>query len=264
MSERIGWAAVGLLVALAVLGPWLGGDPTAQDLGARLLPPSAAHWFGTDHLGRDLFARVVGGAGITLAIVVLVVAVSAPLGLVIGAVAGTMGGAVEAVLMRLTDIALALPRLVLALALVAALGPGIENAVLAIALVAWPSYARVARAEASVLRQADFILALRQMGAGETRIVLVHMLPLLAGSVIVRATLDMAGIVLTAAGLGFLGLGAQPPMPEWGAMVAQGRPYLLDQWWVATLPGAAILIVSLGFNLLGDGLRDRIDLRSRE
>ena len=164
--------------------------------------------------------------------------------------------------MRITDIFLAFPKLILALAFVAALGPGIENAVLAIAITSWPPYARIARAETLTVRNSDYIAAVQLMGASPLRIVLRHIMPLCISSLIVRVTLDMAGIILTAAGLGFLGLGAQPPLPEWGAMIASGRRFILDQWWVAGAPGVAILIVSLGFNLLGDGLRDALDPRS--
>ena len=185
--------------------------------------------------------------------------IAAPVGLIIGTVSGYAGGWVDAVLMRTTDIFLAFPKLVLALALVAALGPGIENAVLAIALTSWPPYARIARAETMTFRNSDFIAAVQLMGASPLRIVLKHVMPLCMSSLIVRVTLDMAGIILTAAGLGFLGLGAQPPLPEWGAMIASGRRFILDQWWVAAMPGIAILVVSLGFNLLGDGLRDALD-----
>jgi peptide/nickel transport system permease protein len=164
--------------------------------------------------------------------------------------------------MRITDIFMAFPRLILALAFVAALGPGIENAVLAIALTAWPPYARVARAETLAVRRSDYIGAALLQGAGPVRIILGHVMPMCLPSVIVRVTLDMAGVIITAAGLGFLGLGARPPLAEWGAMIATGRQYLLDQWWVATMPGIAIFVVSLGFNLLGDGLRDALDPRS--
>lgn len=164
--------------------------------------------------------------------------------------------------MRITDIFLAFPKLVLALAFVAALGPGIENAVLAIAITSWPPYARIARAETLTVRNSDYIKAVQLMGASPFRIVLRHIMPLCISSLIIRVTLDMAGTILTAAGLGFLGLGAQPPLPEWGAMIASGRRFILDQWWVAAAPGVAILIVSLGFNLLGDGLRDALDPRS--
>jgi peptide/nickel transport system permease protein len=189
--------------------------------------------------------------------------VTAPVfGLVIGAASGYFGGWIDRILMRVTDIFLAFPRLILALAFVAALGPGVENAVLAIALTAWPPYARVARAETLTVRQSDYIAAVRLQGASAPRIVFGHVMPMCISSVIVRVTLDMAGIILTAAGLGFLGLGARPPLAEWGAMISTGRQFLLDQWWVATMPGLAIFIVSLGFNLLGDALRDVLDPRS--
>jgi peptide/nickel transport system permease protein len=258
----VGLGVVVVLVAVAVLGPALTSrSPLAQDLGARLQPPSGAYWFGTDELGRDIYARVLYGARITLSIVGLVVVMVAPVGLLVGTAAGYFGGWLDTVLMRVTDVFLAFPRLILALALVSALGPGIENAVIAIACTAWPPYARVARAETLTLRGSDFISAIRIQGAGPLRIVLGHVVPLCTASVIVRITLDMAGIILTAAGLGFLGLGAQPPSPEWGAMIASGRKFLLDQWWVATIPGIAIFVVSLGFNLLGDGLRDVLDPR---
>ena len=243
--------------ALAPYSPYIGDLRTT-----RLLPPSAAHWFGTDDQGRDILSRVIFGTRITLLVVVLVAVLAAPIGLVVGTVAGYAGGWVDATLMRITDIFLAFPRLILALAFVAALGPGIENAVLAIAITSWPPYARIARAETLTIRQADYIAAVQLIGASPWRIVLRHIMPLCVSSVIVRVTLDMAGIILTAAGLGFLGLGAQPPMPEWGALIANGRLYVLDQWWVAAAPGAAIFLVSLGFNLLGDGLRDALDPKS--
>jgi len=191
-----------------------------------------------------------------------VAVIAMPVGLLVGTVAGYMGGTVDAVLMRVTDIFLAFPRLILALAFVAALGPGIENAIIAIAITIWPPYARIARAETLTIRKSDFIAAVRLQGASTARIILRHVVPLCVSSLVVRVTLDMAGIILTAAGLGFLGLGAQPPSPEWGAMVATGRNYLIDQWWVAAVPGLAIFIVSLGFNLLGDGLRDVLDPRA--
>jgi peptide/nickel transport system permease protein len=250
---------IGLLL-VALLAPVLTDrSPVTQDLSGRLQPPSARYWFGTDELGRDIYTRVLYGSRITLGIVGLVVIMVAPVGLLIGTAAGYLGGWVDTVLMRVTDVFLAFPRLILALAFVSALGPGIENAVIAIACTAWPPYARVARAETLTIRNSDFISAIRLQGAGPLRIVLGHVVPLCTSSLIVRVGHDMAGIILTAAGLGFLGLGAQPPAPEWGAMIASGRRFLLDQWWVATVPGVAILVVSLGFNLLGDGLRDVLD-----
>lgn len=237
-------------------------DPNVQDLANRLQAPGWQHWFGTDELGRDIYTRIVYGSRITLYIVVLVAAITAPLGLIVGTLAGYMGGRTDTVLMRLTDIFLAFPRLILALAFVAALGPGLENAVIAISITAWPPYARVARAETLTIRHAEFIEAVRIQGGSTARIILWHVIPICLPSVIIRVTLDMAGIILTAAGLGFLGLGAQPPDPEWGAMISSGRQYILDQWWVATVPGIAIFVVSLGFNLLGDGLRDVLDPKS--
>jgi len=257
----VGLGLVLLLAVLALLAPWLAPfDPTQGELlSTRLLPPSGTHWMGTDDQGRDILSRLLWGSRITLFIVVLVAVLAAPIGLAVGTAAGFFGGWVDQLLMRLTDIFLAFPRLILALALAAALGPGIENAVLAIAITSWPPYARIARAETLSIRQADYIAAIRLAGASNRRILFGHVMPLALPSLIVRVTLDMAGIILTAAGLGFLGLGAQPPSPEWGAMIAAGRAYVLDQWWVAAGPGVAIFVVSLAFNLLGDGLRDALD-----
>ena len=266
-ANRLAMVGLFIIVALLLVAAFAGQlathSPIVGDLkNARLLPPSAQYWFGTDDLGRDIYSRIVHGSRLTLFVVVLVAVIAAPIGLVVGTVAGYAGGLVDAVLMRVTDIFLAFPKLILALAFVAALGPGIENAVLAIAITSWPPYARIARAETLTVRNSDYIKAVELMGASAFRIVLRHIMPLCLSSLIVRVTLDMAGIILTAAGLGFLGLGAQPPLPEWGAMIASGRRFILDQWWVAGAPGFAILIVSLGFNLLGDGLRDALDPRS--
>lgn len=249
------------LVLMAAFAPLISPyDPFVQELGNRLQPPGAeGHLLGTDSLGRDLLSRIIYGARITLYIVTLVAIIAPLVGLLVGTVAGYTGGFIDVVLMRLTDIFLAFPRLVLALAFVAALGAGIENAVLAISLTAWPPYARIARAETLTIRNSDYIHAVRLQGAGPMRIITKHIWPLCISSLIIRVTLDMAGIILVAAGLGFLGLGAQPPSPEWGAMVSDGRKFILDHWWVATIPGLAIFIVSLAFNLLGDGLRDVLD-----
>lgn len=264
-ANRLALVGLGLILALILLAVFANvlatHNPVQGDLShARLLPPGTdGFWLGTDDQGRDIYSRLIFGSRLTLLVVVLVAIIAAPIGLLVGTVAGYAGGWVDAVLMRLTDIFLAFPKLVLALALVAALGPGIENAILAIAVTSWPPYARIARAETMTFRNSDYISAVRLMGASPFRIVFRHIMPLCLSSLIVRVTLDMAGIILTAAGLGFLGLGAQPPLPEWGAMIADGRRFILDQWWVAAMPGFAILLVSLGFNLLGDGLRDALD-----
>lgn len=258
-------AMAGLIVALfliatALLAPLLAThDPGAQNLAQRLKPPSAAHWLGTDELGRDVYSRLLFGGQITLGMVVAVVVMVAPVGLAVGCIAGYAGGVWDRLLMRVTDIFLAFPRLILALAFVAALKPGVTSAVAAIALTAWPPYARLARAETLSLRHTDFIAAARLAGASPFRIVLRHIAPLCLPSLVVRVTLDMSSIILTAAGLGFLGMGAQPPSPEWGAMIATARRFILDQWWVPTIPGLAIFAASLAFNLLGDGLRDVLD-----
>ncbi|WP_275784230.1 ABC transporter permease [Pararhizobium gei] len=258
----IGLGIILLLILIAIFADVLAPhSPVIGNLGgARLLPPgSEGYLLGTDDQGRDILSRLLHGSRLTLFVIVLVAIIAAPIGLLVGAVSGYAGGWVDAVLMRITDIFLAFPKLVLALAFVAAMGPGIENAIVAIAVTSWPPYARIARAETLTVRNSDYISAIRLMGASPFRIVLRHVMPMCLSSLIVRVTLDMAGIILTAAGLGFLGLGAQPPLPEWGAMIASGRRFILDQWWVATMPGIAILIVSLGFNLLGDGLRDALD-----
>ena len=258
----VGLALVVLLLVVALFAPWIAPfDPNVQDLQQRLLEPSAAHWFGTDHLGRDVFSRVVFGARTTVEIVLLVTILVAPLGLMIGTASGYAGGLVDEVLMRITDIFLSFPGLVLALGFAAALGPGLTNATIAIALTAWPPIARLARAETLSLRKADFIAAVRLQGATPARIVLRHILPLCIPSVIVRVTLNMAGVILTAAGLGFLGLGAQPPLAEWGAMVSSGRQFMIDSPWIVAAPGLSIAVITLAFNLAGDALRDVLDPR---
>lgn len=274
LGFRSNWLAmVGLGIVLALVlvavfadviapyDPVIGGDLRTERF---LRPMTDGHLMGTDDLSRDIFSRIVHGSRLTLMVVVLVAVIATPIGLLVGTTAGYFGGLVDTVLMRLTDIFLAFPRLILALAFVAALGPGIENAIIAIAITSWPPYARLARAETLTIRNSDYINAARLQGASSARILWGHITPLCLSSVIIRVTLDMAGIILTAAGLGFLGLGAQPPQPEWGAMIAAGRRFIIDQWWVATMPGIAIFIVSLGFNLLGDGLRDVLDPKARK
>ena len=253
------------LLLVAALAPLLAtSNPYEQTLRDRLLAPSAQHLFGTDGLGRDIFSRVLYGARVTLTIALLVAAISTPPGMFMGILAGYLGGAVDEVLMRLADIFLAFPRLILAIAFAAALGPGVENAIIAIAIAQWPSYARLARAETLNVKNNDYIQAMRVLGASKMRIMAGHIAPMTLSSIVVRMSLDMGTIILTAAGLGFLGLGAQPPMPEWGLMVADGRQFLVDQWWVSTLPGLALLVIVMGFNLLGDGIRDVLDPRQRQ
>ncbi|AIU89975.1 D-ala-D-ala transporter subunit [Pectobacterium odoriferum] len=259
----IGSAIVLMLMLVAIFAPWIAThDPLVQDLANALQAPSAAHYFGTDEFGRDVFSRLVYGSRITLYIVALVSVTVGPIGLALGVVAGYYGGIVDTILMRITDIFISFPSLVLALAFVAALGPGLEHVVIAITLTAWPPIARLARAETLSLRHADFVSAVKLQGASSIRILLHHIVPLCLPSVIIRITMNMAGIILTAAGLGFLGLGAQPPDPEWGAMISAGRRYMMECWWLVTIPGLAILINSLAFNFLGDGLRDILDPRT--
>lgn len=259
----MGSAVVALLVLVAIFAPWIAThDPIAQNLGNALQAPSAAHWFGTDEYGRDVFSRLVYGSRITLYIIALVTVIVGPIGLMVGTVSGYFGGIVDAFFMRITDIFISFPSLVLALAFVAALGPGLEHAVIAIALTSWPPIARLARAETLSLRKADFVVAVELQGASSSRIILRHIVPMCLSSVIIRLTMNMASIILTAAALGFLGLGAQAPLPEWGAMISTGRRYMLECWWLVAVPGATIMLVSLAFNLLGDGLRDVLDPRS--
>jgi peptide/nickel transport system permease protein len=259
-----GLAIVLVMLVLALAAPLLAThDPGVQSLADRLQPPSAAHWMGTDELGRDTWSRMLYGGRVTLGMVVAVVLLVAPLGLIVGCIAGYAGGLVDKLLMRVTDVFLAFPRLILALAFVAAMKPGVESAVIAIALTAWPPYARLARAETLTIRNTDYIAAVQMTGASPWRIVCRHVAPMCLPSLTVRVTLDMSSIILTAAGLGFLGLGAQPPIPEWGTMIATARRFILEQWWVPVIPGLAIFTASLAFNLLGDGLRDVLDPKQR-
>ena len=261
----VGTSIIVFLLMVAAAAPLLAThDPYEQILPNRLFPPSAQHYFGTDSLGRDIYSRVVYGSRVTLSIAFLVAAISTPLGMVVGVLAGYFGGALDEILMRLSDVFLAFPKLILAIAFAAALGPGVENAIVAISVANWPSYARLARAETLSVRNNDYIQVIRSMGASNLRIMVGHITPMCLSSIIVRLSLDMGTIILTAAGLGFLGLGAQPPVPEWGLMVSDGRQFLVDQWWVSTLPGFAILVVVMGFNLMGDGFRDILDPHQRQ
>lgn len=251
-----------LLVLAAIFAPWLAPfDPNAQNMAGRLLPPSELHWLGTDSFGRDLLSRVIYGTRPTLVLIIFILVLTVPVGMAVGMAAGYLGGWTERVLMRITDIFLALPSLVIALAMVAVLGPGLLNGALALALTSWPPFARQARAETQQLRRSDYLAAARMQGIRGLSLILGHILPLCLPSAVVRAALSLGGIILSAAGLGFLGMGVRPPTAEWGSMVAEGGKVIFDQWWVAAAPGGAILLASLTFNFIGDGLRDRLDSR---
>jgi peptide/nickel transport system permease protein len=259
-TSAFGLLVLSILILTAAFAPWIAThDPYAQDLNNVLQAPGNSHLFGTDELGRDIFSRLVWGARITLTIIFLVSIVVGPIGLIVGTTSGYLGGRFDTVMMRITDIFLSFPSLILSLAFVAALGPSLNNAIIAIGLTAWPPIARLARAETMTFRKADYIAAARLQGASPLRIIVKSIMPMCLPSVLIRLTLNMATVILTAAGLGFLGLGAQPPLPEWGAMIATGRRYMIDSWWLVTFPGLSILCVSLAFNLLGDGLRDALD-----
>lgn len=259
-TSAFGLLVLSILILTAAFAPWIAThDPYAQDLNNVLQAPGNGHLFGTDELGRDIFSRLVWGARITLTIIFLVSIVVGPIGLIVGTTSGYLGGRIDTVMMRITDIFLSFPSLILSLAFVAALGPSLNNAIIAIGLTAWPPIARLARAETMTFRKADYIAAARLQGASPLRIIVKSIMPMCLPSVLIRLTLNMATVILTAAGLGFLGLGAQPPLPEWGAMIATGRRYMIDSWWLVTFPGLSILCVSLAFNLLGDGLRDALD-----
>ena len=261
---RLGCALVGCLLTVTLLAPLVPlPDPAAQDLANRLLPPSAAHWFGTDAFGRDVFARVLLGTRPSLFVTVAVVMLSAPFGLMIGAAAGLFAGPTERLLMGVTDVFMAFPRLVLAVCAAATLGAGLGTDILAVAVTGWPAYARIARAEAASLRGSEFLQAAEALGSSRLAMLFRHILPLCIPSIIVRASLDAATVVLIVAGLSFLGLGVPPPSPELGGMVADGRDAIFEAWWISTFPGLAILLLSLGFNLLGDALRDLVDPRTR-
>lgn len=262
-SAMFGMIIVVALVLIAIFAPYIATyDIYSSNLANRLQPPSWQHYFGTDEIGRDIYSRLIFGSRITLYIVTLTAVIAAPIGLIIGTTAGYMGGWVDTALMRIVDIFLAFPSLVLALAFAAALGPGLENAVIAISLASWPPIARLARAETLTIRSSDYVAAIKLQGASTMRIILRHVVPMCIPSVVIRITLNMASIILTAAGLGFLGLGAQPPSPEWGAMLSSGREFMMTSWWLAAVPGCAILLSSLAFNLFGDGLRDVLDPRN--
>jgi peptide/nickel transport system permease protein len=258
----IGTSVIGFVLLIALAAPWIARcDPVHQDIGHRLEPASLQHPLGTDGLGRDLLSRLMYGARSTLGLAGLVVVLMVPIGLGIGLVSGYYGGLIERVLMGLTNITMALPQLVLALAFVGLLGPGLLNAALALVLTGWPAYARLARAETATLRRSDYVAAAEMQGIVGARLLWGHLLPACLPAMQVRLALDLASVILAAAALGFLGLGVKPPTPEWGMMIAEGSKVVFDQWWIAAVPGVAILLVSLAFNLLADGLRDITDPR---
>jgi peptide/nickel transport system permease protein len=261
-SAAVGSAVVLLILFVAMLAPLIAPyDPNLQDTANRLMPPTAAHWLGTDAFGRDILSRLIYGARPTLLLVLVVVLLMAPLGIAVGILAGFFGGLTERLLMRVTDIVMSFPRLLLAFAFVAIMGPGLINGALALALTSWPAYARQARVETQALRRSDYLAAAEMVGIRGTRLLWGHILPLVLPSAVIRLALDLSGIILAAAGLGFLGLGVRPPTAEWGSMVSEGTQVIFDQWWVAAVPGFAILTISLAFNLIADGLRDILDPR---
>jgi len=267
-SAMLGLAIVLLFLTTAAIGPWIvpfPDDATGSiHLDIKLQPPDGVHWFGTDEVGNDVFTRVVLGTRVTLQIACIVTGVAMLIGVPLGMIAGFVGGWVQEAIMRVTDVFLSVPGLVLAIAIVGALGPGIVNAMLALSLVWWPGYVRLVQAKTLALKNEIYVQAARSMGASSLRIVFVHMLPNCTSPIIVKASMDMGMAILGAASLGFLGLGAQPPFPEWGAMISIARTYLPDWWWYSFFPGVAIAVTVLGFNLLGDGLRDVLDPKHRE
>lgn len=260
----IGSVIIVIFLLIAAFAPLIAPyDPIEQNLSIKLQSPSWQHLFGTDQFGRDIFSRVISGSRTALWIIFLVSVISGSIGIIIGVTAGYFGGIVDEVLMRITDMFLAFPSLVLAMAFAAMLGPNLTNTIIAISIVSWTTYARLSRAEAIKVKSQPYIEAIKAAGGGNLRIMFLHVLPMCISPVLVQLTLRMGTIILTAASLGFLGLGVQPPTPEWGAMVSDGRNFLIDQWWISTFPGIFIAFVVLGFNLLGDGIRDMLDPRLR-
>ena len=257
---RVGLVIVLVAVLAALVGPALSPyNPAAQELARRLEPPTLSHPFGLDELGRDILARLVAGARISLLVGLAVVSVSSVVGMLVGAIAGYFGGRVDDVISRVVDILMAFPGILLAIALVAVLGPSLTNVVLALSVIGWVGYARLVRGQALRARELDFVHAARALGAGSPRVVLRHVLPSAFPAVVVQATLGMAGAIIAEASLSFLGLGVQPPTPSWGTMLDAGRAHLFDAPHLTIFPGLAIALLVLGFNFLGDGLRDRVD-----
>jgi peptide/nickel transport system permease protein len=259
-----GFLVVLLLLAFAAFAPLIAPhDPLEVDIVNKLQPPSPEHIFGTDEVGRDIFSRIIYGTRISLKIGLLVVVLSFPIGTILGAIAGYFGGLVDSIIMRTTDIFLSFPGIILAMSIAAALGPSIENVLLALAVVWWPWYTRIVRSSVLSIKNSEFIESARALGASPFRILFREILPNSIAPASIQASLDLGFVILAAAGLSFIGLGAQPPSPEWGAMLSSSREILREAWWAATFPGLAILFTVLGFNLLGDGLRDILDPKQR-
>jgi len=257
---RVGLVIVLVAVLAALVGPALSPyNPAAQELARRLEPPTLSHPFGLDELGRDILARLLAGARISLLVGLAVVSVSSVVGMLVGSIAGYFGGRVDDVISRVVDILMAFPGILLAIALVAVLGPSLTNVVLALSVIGWVGYARLVRGQALRARELDFVHAARALGAGSPRVVLRHVLPSAFPAVVVQSTLGMAGAIIAEASLSFLGLGVQPPTPSWGTMLDAGRAHLFDAPHLTIFPGLAIALLVLGFNFLGDGLRDRVD-----
>lgn len=263
-TTALGLALIVIFALLALLAPVISPfDPQGQNISASLHAPGYPYWFGADKLGRDLLSRMLYGARISLVVGVGVVAIAGTVGTLVGLIAGYLGGWVDEVLMRITDIFFAFPALILAMAISAALSPSLQNALLAVAAVSWPVYARLIRGQVLGLREREFVQAARALGVPNWQIVFRHILPNTLAPLLVQASFDMGGAILSVAGLSFIGFGAQPPTPEWGAMINDGKNYISTQWWVPTIPAMGILSVVLAFNLLGDGLRDLLDPRLR-
>lgn len=266
-SSMAGLVIVAIFLIIAAVGPWI--VPFPEDalgsihLERKLEPPNATHWFGTDEVGMDIYSRVVVGARTTLYIGLTITGIAMLIGVPLGLIAGVGNTWVRESIMRVTDVFLSIPGLILAIAIVGALGPGILNAMIALSLVWWPGYVRLVQSKALSVRNETYVEAARSIGASNFRIIFMHILPNCMSPIVVKASMDMGMAILGAASLGFLGLGAQPPYPEWGAMISIGKNYLPDWWWYSLFPGLAIYLTVLGFNLLGDGLRDMLDPKQR-
>lgn len=265
--SMVGISVLAVILLIAILAPYI--VPFPEDAAGtmraleRLKPPGAPYWFGTDNVGRDIFSRLLMGTGLALQVGTVIIVLASVIGVTIGATAGYVGGWVDDLLMRITDIFLTVPALVLAIAVTAALGKGMVNVMIGIALVWWPGFARLTRSLVLGLREELFVEAARSIGVGHRRILFSHILPNTLSPIIVKMSTDFGFAVLTAAALGFIGLGAQPPTPEWGAMINDGRDYFPDKWWVSTFPGMAIFFMVFSWNLLGDGVRDLLDPRAK-